>query len=117
MNENELKMFKRILLDRKEQILKNIVEYKSEIGELKSSETSDDADLATITIDTALEETLTKKQSKELDEIEYALSKIDEGTYAICEMCEEEIGIERLKVKPQARYCIVCREIVEKTTI
>ncbi len=116
MNENELKIFKKILLDRKEQILKNIAEYRNEIGELKSSETSDEADLATITIDTALEETLSRKQSKELEEIEYALSKIEKGTYDICEMCEEEIGVERLKVKPQARYCIVCREIVEKTS-
>jgi len=30
-------------------------------------------------------------------------------------MCEEEIGEQRLKVKPQARYCIVCREIAEKS--
>ena len=29
-------------------------------------------------------------------------------------MCEDEIDIERLKVKPNAKYCITCREIIEK---
>ena len=29
-------------------------------------------------------------------------------------MCEDEISIDRLKAKPQARYCITCREIIEK---
>ena len=115
MNENEMLIFKEILLKRKEQILRNISEYKAEIGELKNSEASDEADIATISIDTELEETLTKKQLQELQEIDYALGKIDDRTYGICEMCEEEIGVERLKVKPQARYCIVCREIVEKS--
>jgi len=116
MKQNELEEFKKTLLDRKEQILKNISEYKSEIGELKNSEASDEADHATISSDTAIEEAISRKQSKELEEIEYVLNKIENKTYGICEMCEEEIGIERLKVKPQARYCIVCREIVEKTS-
>ena len=115
MNENEMLVFRDILLERKEQILKNISEYRAEIGELRSSEASDEADLATITIDTTLEETLTKKQSRELEEIDYAFGKIADGSYGVCEMCEEDIGLDRLKVKPQARYCIVCREIVEKT--
>ncbi len=116
MNKEELEEFKRILLERKEQISKNIQESKNEIGELQSSDASDEADFATISSDSAIEEAISKKQEKELEEIEYALKKIEDGTYGICEMCEEPIGIERLKVKPQARYCIVCREIVEKTS-
>ena len=116
MNKNELEEFKNLLFQRREQLLKNIAEYKMEIGELKNSEASDEADLATISSDTAVEEAISKQLQKELDEIDYALKKIEEGTYGICEMCEEEIGVERLKVKPQARYCIVCREIVEKTS-
>jgi DnaK suppressor protein len=115
MTNEEIDIFKNILLDRKEQIIKNIQEFKSEIGELQKSEASDEADFATISSDSAIEEAISKKQKKEYEEIVYALKKIEDGTYGICEMCEEEIGIERLKVKPQARYCIVCREIVEKS--
>jgi DnaK suppressor protein len=49
-----------------------------------------------------------------LKEIDLALEKIEERTYGICESCDEHIPIERLKVKPFARYCIVCREEIER---
>ncbi len=114
MSENEFEKIKEILLERKKQILKNIDDNSKEIDGLKVAEASDDADHATISADTAIEEALNVKQQKELKEIEYALFKIANGSYGICEMCEEPIGEARLEVKPQAKYCIVCREIVEK---
>ncbi len=114
MKKEELEMFKELLLNRKEQILKNIKYNSKEIDGLKDTEASDDADHAVISADVAIEEALSKKQQDELKEIEYALFKISSDTYGICEMCEEPIGVERLKVKPQAKYCIVCREIAEK---
>lgn len=43
-----------------------------------------------------------------------ALRKIDEGTYGICEQCEEEISIGRLKAIPHARFCINCQMELEK---
>jgi DnaK suppressor protein len=114
MEEKELLEFKEILLERQKQILKNIDDNTKEIDGLKQAEASDDADHATISADTAIEEALNIKQQKELKEIEYALFKITNKTYGICEMCEDPIGRARLEVKPQAKYCIVCREIVEK---
>ena len=43
-----------------------------------------------------------------------ALQKIDEGTYGICEECEEEIPIGRLKAIPEAKYCVACQMALEK---
>jgi DnaK suppressor protein len=43
-----------------------------------------------------------------------ALRKIDDGSYGICEECEEEIPIKRLKAIPDARYCITCQAEMEK---
>ena len=108
--------FKEILENRKAQLLKNIFDYKNEISQLQNSEAKDEADFATISSDSAIEEAITAKQRVELEDIEYSLGKIVEGSYGICEMCEEPIAEARLEVKPQARYCIVCREIVEKTS-
>jgi DnaK suppressor protein len=113
MTTKELQDLKKILLERKEQIIKNINSNKEHIEGLKNSSASDEVDYATISADSAIEEALSMKQSKELKEIEYSLFKTESDNYGICEMCEDEIGIERLKVKPQAKYCIVCREIVE----
>jgi len=114
LSEKELEEFKAILENKKEQILKNINANAKELDSLKDAEASDEADHAILNTDVAIEEALNMKQQKEIQEIDYALFKIENKTYGICEMCEEDISEPRLKVKPQAKYCIVCREIVEK---
>ena len=43
-----------------------------------------------------------------------ALRKMDEGTYGLCEACDEEIPIQRLNAIPDARYCISCQITLEK---
>ena len=42
-----------------------------------------------------------------------ALRKIDDGSYGICEECEDEIPVARLKAIPDARYCISCQAELE----
>ena len=104
------------LENRKQQIKKIVKDNEKEIKELTRTDASDEADHATISTDSAIEQAITNQQLRELKEIEYALFKMNNETYGICEMCEDPIGLQRLKVKPQAKYCIVCREIVEKTS-
>lgn len=41
-----------------------------------------------------------------LNEVDSALSKIEKGTYGICEKLGEEISEERLKANPTAKTCI-----------
>jgi len=115
MHESDLKYFKNLLQERKRQIRKNIEDACIEMEGLNESEANDELDHASISTDRMIEQAITGQQSKELGEIEVAMSKIANGSYGICEMCEEDISIQRLKVKPHAKYCIVCREIVEKT--
>ena len=76
---------------------------------------SDEFDIASISTDQLIEQSISAQQKAELNEIDQALEKITNKTYGICDMCEEEIGTPRLKVKPHAKYCIACREIIEKT--
>ena len=62
-----------------------------------------------------VESAIVTQQQQELEEINIALAKIASSEYGVCEMCEDDIGFQRLKVKPHAIYCIDCREIVEKS--
>lgn len=39
-----------------------------------------------------------------------ALTNLENGTYGICEVCNEEIPIARLKVVPAALSCVECDE-------
>ena len=115
MQLSELNYFKEILESRKQQINKNINGVNQELNQLNSLELSDEGDHASVNNNSMVESAIVQQQEKELDEIETALSKIENGEYGVCEMCEDDIGFQRLKVKPHAIYCIDCREIVEKS--
>jgi len=41
--------------------------------------------------------------------ISLALEKIKRGKYGICEKCQKSIRIKRLKVSPEARFCLKCK--------
>jgi DnaK suppressor protein len=45
-----------------------------------------------------------------LQDVEWALSKIDRGMYGICERCGQPIAPERLEALPAARLCITCKQ-------
>ena len=53
------------------------------------------------------------RESKLMRKIQESLDKIEDGTYGICEMCEEDISVARLKARPVARFCITCKKKME----
>ena len=57
------------------------------------------------------------REHKLIKKIKGALDRIDNGTYGICDTCEEYISIERLKARPVTTQCIDCKtkeEAIEK---
>jgi len=44
-----------------------------------------------------------------LKNVNLALAKIKKGQYGACETCKKPIGIQRLKVSPEARICLKCK--------
>ncbi len=114
MRGSELEFFEDILEARHAQIKKNISGVTDEMNQLQDLELNDEGDYASASNNNLVETAIGSQQQLELYEIEAALAKIKDQTYGICDMCEEDIGIQRLKVKPHAKYCIDCREIAEK---
>jgi DnaK suppressor protein len=114
MTMNNYHIFKEKLTDRKNEIIKILNDLTSEIQELSCSDVCDEGDEAISAMDSSRKQQIYLTLKKELEDINIALKKIDEGTYGICEICEEPISKERLLVKPYAKYCIICREIIEK---
>ena len=49
---------------------------------------------------------LASQLRSELDEVERALAKLDDGMYGKCETCGEAIAEARLEAMPATRYCI-----------
>jgi len=46
--------------------------------------------------------------SEQLDDVDRALSRLEEGTYGACGRCGNPINTERLEAMPATRYCIDC---------
>lgn len=117
LTQEELNYFKEKLTARKEKIEENLDHTSIELDQMRGLELNDEGDYASSSTDTAIDNAIMEQQIKELSEIEIALSKISKGTYGICEMCGEPIGLARLEVKNFALYCITCRPIVEKNKL
>ena len=43
-----------------------------------------------------------------LTRLRNALSRIDSEMFGICIDCEEEIGLERMKIRPESVRCVAC---------
>ena len=43
-----------------------------------------------------------------LKDVIAALKRIENGAYGICENCQKEISLERLRANPSAKTCIKC---------
>lgn len=114
MRTRDIERFAKLLEEQRAKLLKNLEETAKGVESYCVGGVCDEADFAAISADTHVDNAIGEKLHKELREIEVALNKIAQGTYGECEMCTEEIGLERLRAKPHAKFCIDCREIYEK---
>jgi len=64
------------------------------------------ADSGQVAAEQGENQALAAQLRNELEEVERALGKLDDGTYGLCETCGEPIAPARLEAKPAARYCI-----------
>lgn len=55
------------------------------------------------------------RDMEELQDIDAALHRMDDGTYGDCDECGGEIDYRRLEVQPTAFRCIACQAQHEKT--
>jgi DnaK suppressor protein len=75
---------------------------------------NDQADVGSTTLERDHEMSLANNARDMLDQIERALSRIEDGTYGICESCGKAIGKGRLQAFPRATLCVSCKEREER---
>jgi DnaK suppressor protein len=54
------------------------------------------------------------REREKIHSIDEALLRIVEGDYGICEECDEDIPLGRLKAMPFTRHCVKCKSDLEK---
>ncbi|RTZ61331.1 MAG: RNA polymerase-binding protein DksA [Gammaproteobacteria bacterium] len=109
LSPQQLEELKELLLKRREEVLNRIRNFVEGDTFKVSNEVRDEIDTADLEMEREKLLRLRERETKYLHKIEYALRKIEEGTYGICENCGGPIGYERLKARPVAIYCINCK--------
>ncbi len=64
------------------------------------------ADVGTETSEREKDVTILEMIEAQLAEVQYALRRLDEGTYGVCEACGKPIAEARLEARPAARFCV-----------
>jgi len=75
---------------------------------------NDQADVGSTTLERDHEMSLANNARDMLDQIERALSRIENGTYGVCESCGNAIGKGRLQAFPRATLCVSSKEREER---
>lgn len=70
-----------------------------------------DPEGATIAFERSQIGSLVRQAQVHLAEIDGALTRLETGTYGICEQCGRAIGEDRIEVRPVARMCIECARV------
>ena len=73
----------------------------------------DSPEMASASTDNDMVFQFVEMESEELDQIDDALERIEQGTYGACEACCRDIGPARLEAIPSATLCIECKAAIE----
>ena len=106
---------KKVLLKLKEDALEEIGRSVKSGADKPTDEPSGDIyDQASNERDRELLLLLGDREREKVRNIDEALTRLEDGEYGICEDCEEEIPLGRLKAMPFARLCVKCKADLEK---
>jgi len=75
---------------------------------------NDQADLGSSTLERDAEMSLANNTREMLFQVQRALARLDDGTYGVCESCENAIGKQRLMAFPRATLCLTCKQREER---
>ncbi|HRK01809.1 MAG TPA: TraR/DksA C4-type zinc finger protein [Oligoflexia bacterium] len=112
MDQKSLTKFKKMLLEERQNVLNHSKKDRNDII-VDSDDLADETDLAASEVSQALAFSLRDRERLLLSKIDQALEKIEEGTFGICETCEEPIEIRRLEARPVSNLCLSCKELEE----
>jgi DnaK suppressor protein len=113
MNKAQLEEFRGLLQAQMNELLNDAGRTVSDMTE-ENTNFPDPTDRASLESDRNFELRIRDRERKLINKIQQALERIDEGTFGFCESCEEEIGAERLRVRPVTTLCIDCKTEEER---
>ncbi len=108
MNKKDLQYFKKLILKKREELIKNIEYLRDITTSSTNQEASGDhsaysfhmADQGTDAMEREKAFLFASRDEKYLKQIDAALDRIENGTYGICRVTGKDIGRERMEAVP-----------------
>jgi len=110
-----LARIREMLTQQRQRLLSVVQSTQAQMAE-KNGDLADLSDRASEGFEDELAVGLMAVEAAQLDDIDAALQRLDEGSYGICEDCGRAIPRKRLEVLPFARRCLACEGQSERRT-
>ena len=114
VNQKDLKRYRKMLEDSKTALLDSAKKTLMEESNFDTDDLPDEIDLASSEYTQSMVFRLRDREKFLLKKIDDAMARIENGTFGMCEICEEEISVKRLEARPETTLCIRCKEEQEK---
>ena len=121
LSKEHLKQFRQLLITERAKLageIKSIAQDAAKSprdasGDL-SAYTLHMADMAADTYERELSMNIVSSEQEILYQIDDALKRLDDGSYGVCQQCNQPITMSRLKAVPYASLCITCQRTKEQ---
>jgi DnaK suppressor protein len=106
MDTRQTEDFRRQLIEQRERIVAGWANGEDVGGE----SLRDPEELATLITRSEVEDRLARDDRNLVEKIDFALRRLDDGTYGQCVGCGAGIPLARLRAKPSVSLCLACQE-------
>ena len=114
MNAKMKEYFRQILVNWKDELLKESSQTLNNLQNDENSAKPDLTDRASDEIDRTFELRTRDRERKLINKIDAALKRIEDGSYGYCEETGEQISLKRLQARPIATLSLEAQENHEK---
>jgi len=106
----DFELLRHRLEDERERLIERLETRCQAVGQQQDGNGHKSEDeVATESLDSWRQMALEKGLRVQMADIEYALHKLEEGTYGLCDICGQPIAPERLEALPWANLCYRCK--------
>ena len=113
MEQAQIEEFKKLLESQLEQLLQEAGKTVSEMTD-ENGNFPDPTDRASLESDRNFELRIRDRERKLISKIRETLERIDDEEFGICEVCGEDIALQRLRARPETTLCIDCKTEQER---
>ncbi len=111
VNSTQIESIRSALMERRSSLIKTLRGDMDRMASSRLNDVGDSGDGAMEAEYQNISSRLSASESRELEKINHALDRIDDGTYGTCDECEQPIPAERLEALPFATLCVRCQQL------